>query len=277
MKKKLLTSIIAFTCIFSLAACSGKTESISKENGTSTSVSASAESKSSTSVSTASSASVSEPQASVSEDNNTADYNINGIWVRDKLNDEWIVIENEGTDWKLYSWMGDVAVKGTVKLSGDNFDLVDEFGDTYATVNLMDANTLFDVDYQSTYSKTDSLPEVFPGVLAHQIGFGAIEGNWIYQTSTRDNTSEYTNMAYVEVFTDGTYSIRWLDDMTEATGMIMIDTYETPDGAQNVVYSFIEGGNNPWVTAEVSSENPEVLVIGQEGTERMIINIGEGD
>ncbi len=277
MKKKLLTSIIAFTCIFSLAACSGKTESTSKENGTSTSVSASAESKSSTSVSTASSASVSAPQASVSEDNNTADYNINGIWARDKLNDEWIVIENEGTDWKLYSWMGDVAVKGTVKLSGDNFDLVDEFGDTYATVNLMDANTLFDVDYQSTYSKTDSLPEVFPGVLANQIGFGAIEGNWIYQTSSRDNTAEYTNTAYVEVFTDGTYSIRWLDDMSEATGMIMIDTYETPDGAQNVVYSFIEGGNNPWVTAEVSSENPEVLVIGQEGTERMIVNIGEGD
>ena len=272
MKKKIVTTLIAFTCILSIAACAGKTDSTSKENGASVSASVSASSDNQTSSSASTAAST-----SVSEDQQTTDLNINGIWAKDKTNDEWIVIENEGSEWKAYSWMGEIAAKGTVVLAGDNFDLVDEFGETYSTITLIDADAIMDVDYQFTYTKVDALPDVFPGVLANEIGFDAIEGNWIYQTSPAENTSDYTNTAYVEVFADGTYKITWLDDMSERTGIITIETGETPDGAQTVYYSFIEGGNNPWVYAEVSSENPEVLVVGQEGTERLIYNVGAGD
>ena len=213
----------------------------------------------------------------IQETGNGAGLNINGVWVRDKTGDSWIEITNFGENWRLIDESGNEALKGRLALNGDAFDLVDESGEIYLTVSIIDADSLMDETYQETYSRLDSLPETFPGKLASEIGFSALEGDWIYQQSSAENTEDYKNVAYISVLDNGTYEIRWLEDLSESAGTILMDEGENPDGTTEIIYNFYEGGNNFWISFSMSKDDPDVISVGQEGTERLVRNIGEGD
>lgn len=282
MKKKTLLTTLALACVLSLAACGSEspasqstpasTQTSVKEE-TSTSASVEEKKEEVTSVSTETPAST-ESSASESQ----GEFDINGIWLRDKYVDTWIVIRNMGQEWSLYDSMGEEAVKGTVALSGDNFALYDEKGDTYMEVGLIGTDGLMDMMYQETYTKVDSLPDKFPGQLAKEVGFGSIEGDWFYQQSTRENTADYKTVAYVSVLSDGNYEIRWLEDLSEATGTIMPVETENPDGTKGIAYIFYEGGNNLWQVIDApDTAEAEEIAIDQEGLERFLRNYGEGD
>ncbi len=267
MKKKILATLLAIACVLSMAACGKTAETGSDPAETPASVEepAKVETPASTEVSTES-----DPEEEL-------DWDINGIWQRDKFNDEWIEIWDMGQYWRLVDNYGEEVMRGEVALVSEYFELRDENGDTYIEINLSDPETIFDMTYQQTYTKVPDFPDNFPGVVTEHVGFTAVEGDWIYQQSGADNTEDYANVAYVSVLSDGTYEIRWLEDLREAVGVITIDEAEYPDGTVFYVYNFYEGGNNFWLSLTTADDDPDILVIGQEGTERMIRNIGEGD
>ncbi len=267
MKKRIFATLLAIACVLSMTACADEAAPVSEPAETPTSVESPATTETSDT----------EEVLTESDTTEELDWDINGIWQRDKFNDEWIEIWDMGQNWRLVDNYGVEVMRGEVALVSEYFELRDENGECYIEVNLSDPTTLFDETYQQTYTKVDDFPEIFPGVITEHVGFGAVEGDWIYQQSSADNTEDYENVAYVSVLSDGTYEIRWLDDLREAPGVITIDQAEYPDGTVFYVYNFYEGGNNFWLQLTTADDDPDLLVIGQEGTERMIRNIGEGD
>ena len=198
-----------------------------------------------------------------------------GIWVRGVGHNEWVV--TEGLFWHLVDQDGDTAVEGTLAaIDEDTFEVYDENGNLFRTFSITEDGDLYDEDYMELYYYRDHLPEQFPGDLSAEIGFNDIAGDWTYQEQDMDDLSSYNDVAFIRIFQDGTYTIRFYDDDSERDGVIIIELEEFPDGGTTPVYSFFEGGNNFWQGCYVGERSEEIIYFGNGGSARLIPAEGEG-
>lgn len=283
MKKRLLTFLLSGIMIGTLAAC-GRTGNVTEQPPTAVNerdedvdVDADAEyaDTGSQEIESQDVEAVSDEEEEIISPDHVFDIP-EGIWIYGKGHNEWIV--TEGLFWHLVDVDGNTAVEGTLYAnSEDNFDLFDENGQLYGTYTLKDDDTLFDETYQEIYYPVDQLPEKFPGELAKEIGFDSIVGDWTYQEQDSEDYSQYNDLAFVRIFEDGTYTIRFYDRESENSGVILIELEETPDEGQfNPVYSFFEGGNNYWNGCYTDYPEGEPIYFGNGGSARLIPAEGQG-
>ena len=188
-----------------------------------------------------------------------------GVWQYGKGLNFWVV--TEGLFWSLVDSDGETVVEGTLYANSENsFDVFDEDGNLYTTFSITEDGDLFDETYM----------EQFPGELADEIGFNDIAGDWIYQEQDSVNYEEYNDIAFIQIFQDGTYTIRFYDDDSERNGVILIQLEEFPDGSSTPVYTFLEGGNNFWQGAYVGEREVDEIYFGNGGSARLIPAEGQG-
>ncbi len=198
-----------------------------------------------------------------------------GVWKYGKSFNCWVV--TEGLFWHLVDSNGDTAVEGTLYATDeDTFDVFDENGNLYTTFSITEDGDLFDETYMELYYAVDHLPEKFPGELADEIGFNDIAGDWIYQEQDTEDYENYNDVAFIQIFQDGTYTIRFYDDDSERNGVILIQLEEFPDGSSTPVYTFLEGGNNFWQGAYVGEREVDEIYFGNGGSARLIPAEGQG-
>ncbi|MCR5249554.1 MAG: hypothetical protein K6E50_02980 [Lachnospiraceae bacterium] len=198
-----------------------------------------------------------------------------GIWIRDKTHDRWVVIK--GSKWHEVDYNGEASSDEKVEYREDGkyADLIDSDGSVYLTFSIAPDGGLFDETFQETYSPEDKLPDVFPGQAAATLGFDDIADGWYYEVIDPDNLTDYVAQGTIQIEADGTYTMCWNDgDVT--TGTILIEYAENPDGSSYPVYSFFAGGNNLWIAGTYDESEPQYLWIGNGGMERLVRG-GRGD
>ncbi|MCR4792909.1 MAG: hypothetical protein K5871_09165 [Lachnospiraceae bacterium] len=197
-----------------------------------------------------------------------------GVWIYGQSHNSWVVID--GDTWQCLNENGDAISEGNV-ISGDGvLELYDDSDTAFFTFSVEEDGALFDEMYMVEYFPVDHLPEKFPAQLEAEIGFDAIVGDWTYQEQDTDDYETYIDMAFVRIFEDGRYTIRYNGEEDDHLGIILIELDVNPDGTTIPMYSFFEGGNNYWNGCYMGYGEGEPIYFGNGGTARLIPAEGVG-
>jgi hypothetical protein len=197
-----------------------------------------------------------------------------GVWIYSHNHSSWVVIE--GDNWECLNENGEVLSEGKVIAHDGVLDLNDYTDAPFFTFEMMDDGSLIDDLYMVEYYPVDHLPEKFPAQLEAEIGFDEIVGDWTYQEQDTINYEDYNDMAFVRIFDDGRYTIRYNGEEDDHYGMIIIELDENPDGSTIPMYSFFEGGNNYWNSCYMGYGEGEPIYFGNGGTARLVPAEGVG-
>ncbi len=270
MKKKLLTILLAGMMIGTLSACGGTAE-VREEPPT------------------AVTEDVEEPEEpeDVIEDEEDEDEIISpdhvfdipeSVWIYGKSHDTWFV--TEGLFWYAVDLDGETVDEGTLYAeSEDRFDVYDPDGELLTTFTITDEGDLFDETYQELYYQVGHLPARYPGELADEIGFNDIAGEWVYQEQNIDNPELYDDIAFIRIYQDGTYEIRFDGDDYFRDGVILIELEEFPGEDEDSyvpIYSFFENGNNYWQGCYTGERTEGIIYFGNGASARLIPAEGQG-
>ncbi|MBP5762923.1 MAG: hypothetical protein J6W48_08130, partial [Lachnospiraceae bacterium] len=198
------------------------------------------------------------------------------VWIYGKSHDTWFV--TEGLFWYAVDLDGETVDEGTLYAESENsFDVYDPDGELLTTFTITDEGDLFDETYQELYYQVGHLPARFPNELAEEIGFNDIAGEWVYQEQNIDNPELYDDIAFIRIYQDGTYEIRFYGDDSFRDGVILIELEEYPgEDSYTPIYSFFEGGNNYWAGCYTGEREEDIIYFGNGGSERLVPAEGQG-
>ena len=268
MKKKLLAVLMAGMMIGTMAACGGTAE-VTEEPPIAVEQEKEEDDE----------PVVPEPE-DITENTENVDADVvdadipQGVWIYSHNHSSWVVIE--GNTWECLNENGEVLSEGKVIAHDGVLDLNDYTDSPFFTFEMMDDGSLIDDLYMVEYYPVDHLPEKFPAQLEAEIGFDEIVGDWTYQEQDTINYEDYNDMAFVRIFDDGRYTIRYNGEEDDHYGMIIIELDENPDGSTIPMYSFFEGGNNYWNSCYMGYGEGEPIYFGNGGTARLVPAEGVG-